>query len=401
MPADRTLFSPLTLPNGTRLKNRIVKSAMSDMLGDGQGNPTPAQARLYERWAEGGVAASIIGEVQVDPRFPEATGNLVLDAASDTSGFAELSRRGRANGAGLWVQLGHAGALTPPDIGIPAGPSVIDLPELHARALTAKEIAALPQRFADTARRAEALGFGGAQIHSAHGFLLSQFLSPLFNHRDDQYGGSLSNRMRLLIDVVDAVRTAVSPDFTVALKLNSSDQLAGGFQQDEALKVIETLDTRGLDLIDISGGTYFPGAPASSDRSSNGAYFLDFAKAARAKTSTPLMATGGFKTRHDADAAIASGAVDAVGLARALVLDPDLPRHWESGHDGPVFPKLVSTAPGGVTAWYTMAIKAIAEDCDAYPDAHADMAAAAVSNIKAAQAIRWTQRFHGDPDQSQ
>lgn len=367
------LFDPLRLPNGTVLKNRIVKSAMSDSLGDGRGNPTAAQIRLYERWAEGGVAATIVGEVQGDPAFAESPGNLVLADGSDAAGLRELARRGRKNGTQIWLQLGHAGALTPPSIGTPKGPSALRLPELRAEALSPAEIAALPDRVARTAALAEDAGFDGVQIHAAHGFLLSQFLSPLFNRRTDAYGGSVANRMRPVVECVEAVRRRVSPRFTVAIKLNSSDLLEGGLSQEDALTVVRGLDGRGLDLIDISGGTYFPGAPSSSDRSSSGPYFLEFAAAARGVTATPLMATGGFKRYGQADAAVAGGAVDLVGLARALALDPDLPTVWRNAGPDPAFPRFPEAPPGTVTAWFTMRLAEIGEDRErtAEPDAAA------------------------------
>jgi len=393
MPPEADLFAPLPLPNGVELKNRIIKSAMSDMLGDGAGNPTGPQARLYERWAEGGVAASILGEVQGDPRFPEAAGNLVLGSASDEAAFRTLTRAGVTDGSALWAQLGHAGALTPAAIGTPAGPSRIDRPELQARALRPDEIRALPQKFAESAQRAERLGFAGVQIHAAHGFLLSQFLSPLFNRRGDAYGGSVTNRARLLLEVVEAVRSAVSPGFTVALKLNSSDELEGGFVAQEALQVIKLLEGKGLDLIDISGGTYFPGAPASSDRASAGPYFLEFAAEARRLTSLPLMATGGFKRRDQAMAAIASGVVDAVGLARALVLDPALAQTWARGQDGPAFPTIKSSKPGAVTAWYAMRLKDLSEDREATGDLDADAALAALEKLVGEKSARWIETF--------
>lgn len=362
MPQETDLFTPLELPNGAVLMNRIVKSAMSDSLGDGRGNPTEAQMRLYERWAEGGAAVSIVGEVQGNPLFAEKPGNLVLNDASDKDAFAKLARRGGSHGAQLWLQLGHAGALTPPEIGTPKGPSPLDLPGLRAEVLAADEIRALPDQFAATARRAEALGFSGVQVHAAHGFLLSQFLSPLFNQRTDSYGGAIANRVRLLVEVVGAVRGAVSPSFAVALKLNSSDQLEGGLEPKDALETIRTLDGLGLDLIDISGGTYFPGAPSSSEGASRGPYFLDFATEARRLTSTPLMATGGFKRRSEAASAISSGVVDVVGLARALALEPYLPARWRAGGSDPKFPRFAATPPGGVTAWYTMRLTGIGED---------------------------------------
>ncbi|MFC3119782.1 oxidoreductase [Jhaorihella thermophila] len=259
MSPTSALFTPLDLPNGAHLKKRIVKAAMSDSLGDGRGNPTRAQMRLYERWALGGVAAAIIGEVQGDPRFAERPGNLVLHDGSDVVAFRALARAGAVGGARLWLQLGHAGALTPPAIGSPKGPSALNLPGLRAGELTLDEIRALPDHFARTARRAEALGFGGVEIHAAHGFLLSQFLSPLFNRRGDAYGGGIGNRMRLLLEVTEAVRAAVAPGFTVAVKLNATDQLDGGLQPEEALEVVREIGMRGVDLIDISGGTYFSG----------------------------------------------------------------------------------------------------------------------------------------------
>ena len=379
MQTQRTdlLFQPLELPCGTILKNRIAKSAMSDSLGDGRGNPTDAQIRLYERWAEGGLAVSIVGEVQGNPNYAEKPGNLVLGPASDIDRLRALASSGSVNGAHLWLQLGHAGAMAYPPISNPKGPSALDLPGLTCAALTPEEVSALPSEFARTARQAKDLGFGGVQVHAAHGFLLSQFLSPLFNRRDDGYGGSITNRMRLLLEVVEAVRAAVGPRFPVAIKLNATDQLEGGFAEVDALAVIAALAGSGIDLIDISGGTYFPGARSASDSAGGAPYFLDFAEKARPLTRTPLMVTGGFKTLTHATEALERG-VDMVGLARAFVLDPALPNRWRSGSSGdPVFPKFTDPPEGGITAWYTMRLTAMGEDREASDvgDLHAAMKA--------------------------
>ncbi|SHH77615.1 NADH:flavin oxidoreductase/NADH oxidase family protein [Marivita hallyeonensis] len=388
------LFDPLRLPCGTVLKNRLAKSAMSDSLGDGRGGPTDAQIRLYERWANGGVALSIIGEVQGTPDFPEKPGNLVLDARSDQQRFETLARRGSSNAASLWLQLGHAGAMADAQISNPKGPSALEVPGLTCGALSPDEIASLPAAFARTAGRAKALGFGGVEIHAAHGFLLSQFLSPLFNTRTDDYGGSLDNRMRLTLETVAAVRRAVGPDFPVGLKLNATDQLDGGFQQDEALDVIAALDQTGLDLIDISGGTYFPGAPSSSERAGSGPYFVDFADRARTKTTIPLMVTGGFKTFEQADAAIRDGKADIIGLARALIVDPDLPDKWRNGTArSPSFPRFDRPPEGGVTAWYTMQMTRIA---NAKPALRPDALVRAIADYEARDEDRgkiWTKHF--------
>ncbi|MBX2882978.1 MAG: hypothetical protein KTR32_23705 [Granulosicoccus sp.] len=368
---QKILFQPLELPCGVVLKNRIVKSAMSDSLGDGCGNPTVDQIRLYQRWAEGGVSAMIIGEVQGTPHFAEKPGNLVLHASSNEKLFKELARMGASDNSHLWLQLGHAGAMAHPPISNPKGPSIINLPGLSCEALTLQEIKRLPAEFAETAQRAQHLGFGGVQIHAAHGFLLSQFLSPLFNKREDEYGGTIEARMRLLIEVVYAVRNAVDREFVVAIKLNATDQLDGGLEAQDALAVVAALDKTGTDLIDISGGTYFPGAKSASDAVASGPYFLDFANKARQRTTKPLMVTGGFKTRDQAAHAISSGDTDAIGLARALVLQPDLPTRWQHNPaDNPEFPKFTAPPEGAITAWYTMKLTQLGQDreTEALPD---------------------------------
>lgn len=357
------LFEPLKLPCGITLKNRIAKSAMSDSLGDGTGHPTAEQIRLYQRWACGGLAVSIVGEVQGTANFAEKPGNLVLNETSDLDHFRELALLGSQNSTQLWLQLGHAGALSYKPTSMPKGPSALDLPGLYCEELTIDEIYQLPFEFAKTARLAQQAGFGGVQVHAAHGFLLSQFLSPLFNKRSDQYGGKFANRMRLLLEVIGAIRAAVGPSFPIAVKLNSSDQLEGGFANEEALDVVAVLDRSSVDLIDISGGTYFPGAKSASDGAGKGPYFIEFAKRARAVTTKPLMLTGGFKTRMQAENALASGTVDVVGLARTLVLEPSLPELWKADQNfDPVFPRFSEAPEGGITAWYTMRLTQIGLD---------------------------------------
>lgn len=388
------LFEPLTLPGGTRLANRIAKAAMSDALGDGRGNPTAAQIALYRRWAEGGAGLILVGEVQSDPRFAEKPGNLVLRADADLDAFRALAMAGAEGGAQLWLQLGHAGAMAHPPIGTPKGPSALDLPGLRCAALTTAEIAALPAQFATTARLAKELGFGGVQIHAAHGFLLSQFLSPLFNRRTDRYGGDPAGRMRLLREVVAAVRAAVGPGFGVGLKLNATDGLSGGLDSAAALGVLAALEGAGLDLVEISGGTYFPGAPAVSEGRGTGPYFLDFARRARAVTRTPLMLTGGIRTLAQATAVLEEGAADVIGLARAMVLDPALPQAWAHGGPDPAFPRFADPPANGVTAWYTQCLAAHAGAATA-PPPDANAALAACNARDAARVPLWNARFGG------
>lgn len=360
---NNLLAQPLKLPCGAILKNRLVKSAMSDSLGDGEGNPTEVQMRLYEKWANGGVALSIIGEVQADPRYPEKPGNLVLGPSTNQHSMRALALKGTVNGAHLWPQLGHAGALSHLPISQPKGPSALDIEGLSCEGMSLDDIEELPLAYARAAKFAKDMGFGGVQIHAGHGFLLSQFLSPLFNHRTDAYGGAILNRFRVVGKVIDQVRQAVGPSFPIGIKINSTDNLVGGLTEDDALEVVRILDQTSIDLIDISGGTYFPGAVSSSDKSSSGPYFIDFAKHAKEVTQIPIMATGGFVTKDQAVSAIQNGSVDMVGLARAMVLNPQLANIWLSDESGdPEFPIFKAPPRGGITAWYSMRLTALGQD---------------------------------------
>ncbi len=394
------LDRPLELPCGAVLKNRIAKSAMSDSLGDGAGNPTEAQGRLYQRWAEGGAAVSMIGEVQGDPRFPEKPGNLVLGAHSDTQAIQSLVNRAAINGAHLWPQLGHAGALSHLPVSRPKGPSVLDIQGLQCAAMSIEEIQELPGMYARTAGFAKNAGFTGVHVHAGHGFLLSQFLSPLFNHRDDAYGGSIEARCDIVLEIVGEVRRAVGPSFPIGIRINATDKLEGGLTEDDALEVVRLLGQTSIDLIDISGGTYFPGAKASSEGVANdGPYFLDFARRAKQVTEVPLMVTGGFDKRKQAVDAVASGTVDMVGLARAMVLNPRLAEVWltEAGGD-PDFPVFERPPKGGVTAWYTMRLTALGEDRE---DAFAMDPQAALKIYEERdeqRCIKWREKFSTTPN---
>lgn len=362
--AKNLLGQPLDLPCGVRLKNRLVKSAMSDSLGDGAGNPTEVQMRLYERWAEGGAALSLIGEVQTNPHYPEKPGNLVLVPDADLTALKALARRGSANGSNIWPQLGHAGALAHGPISNPKGPSPLDVEGLRCDGMSLEDIHGLPQTYAQAASLAHKAGFGGVQIHAGHGFLFSQFLSPLFNHRTDAYGGTVQRRFRVIGEVIDAVRQAVGPAFPIGIKINSTDKLEGGLTTDDALQIVQLLDETSVDLIDISGGTYFPGAASSSEgTSSSDPYFIDFSRQAKQITSIPIMLTGGFETRDQATKVLSDGSADAISLARAMVLNASLANTWLSDAGGdPEFPTFDAPPRGGVTAWYSMRLTALGED---------------------------------------
>lgn len=389
------LGQPLNLPCGVRLKNRLVKSAMSDSLGDGVGNPTEVQMRLYERWAEGGAALSLIGEVQGSPHYPEKPGNLVFVPDADRGAMRALAKCGSAKGAQLWPQLGHAGALAHVPISQPKGPSPLDVEGLQCDGMSLEDIDEVPDAYARAATLAQEAGFGGVQIHAGHGFLFSQFLSPLFNRRSDTYGGSVEGRFRIIGEVIKAVRKAVGVSFPIGIKINATDKVMGGLTEDDALQVVRLLDQTSIDLIDVSGGTYFPGAASSSEgSSSSGPYFIDFARRAKEATSIPIMLTGGFVTRDQAVAALEGGSADAVSLARAMVLNPSLPNAWLSDAGGdPAFPIFDAPPRGSVTAWYSMRLTALGEDTESQFDLSPAAALEAYEARDAERCERWRRRF--------
>ena len=255
-----TPFQPLLLPNGSVIPNRIAKAAMEENLANPDQTPSDSLLRLYQAWAEGGAGLLLTGNVMVDPSAMTGPGGVMLDASQPLQRFRDWARIGRAHGAQFWMQINHPGRQMQANLGQPTvAPSAIaldmgGLSKLFPRpkALDEAEIAALIERFARTAALAEEAGFSGVQVHAAHGYLLSQFLSPLSNQRRDRWGGSLENRARLLLEVVKAVRKVVSPGFAVAVKLNSADFQRGGFEPADARQVVLWLNQLPVDLVELS-----------------------------------------------------------------------------------------------------------------------------------------------------
>ncbi|TFF41705.1 NADH:flavin oxidoreductase/NADH oxidase family protein [Pseudomonas sp. RIT623] len=338
------VFSPLTLPNGSIIPNRIAKAAMEENMADAEHAPSAQLMRLYQAWAEGGAGLIISGNVMVDNRAMTGPGGVVLEDDRQLARFRQWAATGRAKGAQFWLQINHPGRQMRANLGqVTWAPSAVALDlgkmsKLFAtpQAMTAEVIEEVIRRFANTARLAEQAGFTGVEIHAAHGYLLSQFLSPLTNQRSDQWGGSLENRARLLLEIVKAVRAVVSPGFAVAVKLNSADFQRGGFSADDARQVVGLLNGLSIDLVELSGGSYE--APAMQGQARDGrtlareAYFLEFAKDIRAVANMPVMVTGGIRRRSIAEQVVHSG-VEMVGIGTALAIDPALPRAWRAGRD--------------------------------------------------------------------
>lgn len=330
------LSDTFTLKNGTVIKNRLFKSAMSEQLGTKNHNPTPGLATLYKTWADGGLGLSITGNIMIDRTALGEPKNVVLDEKSDLVPFKRWAEAGTQNGSHLWTQLNHPGKQIPNFImDEPVAPSAIALENglekgfNKPRALTEIEIKNIIRKFALSAELAKKAGFSGVQIHGAHGYLVSQFLSPRHNQRDDQWGGSLENRMRFVLEVYKAIREKVGSNFPVGIKLNSADFLRGGFSEEDSMEVVKALSKAGIDLIEISGGTYespaMVGHKIKQSSQKREAYFLEYAEKVRSLIDTPLVVTGGFRSAEGMTMALRSGATDFIGLGRPLAVDPNLP----------------------------------------------------------------------------
>ncbi|MBU0993131.1 MAG: NADH:flavin oxidoreductase/NADH oxidase family protein [Proteobacteria bacterium] len=366
----KILAKSLELPCGKTIKNRFMKSAMSENLGTVDNRMTPYIPRLYETFAEGGTGLVVTGNVMIDQRALGEARNVVVEDERDLPLLQEWANVGTKNNTHLWVQLNHPGKQIPSFLAKePVAPSAVPLGGNLEKAfntpreLLPEEIEDIILRFARSAEIVKKAGFTGVQIHGAHGYLVSEFLSPHHNRRNDDWGGTPEKRMKFAVEVYRAIRERVGNDFPVGIKLNSADFQRGGFSNDESLDVMETLSGEGMDLIEISGGNYekpaMTGAYVRESTREREAYFLEFAEKVRQKINTPLVVTGGFRTGSGMINAVESGATDMIGLARPLAVDPYLPSKILAGEDytSPVHPlssgfKVIDTFSMLEVSWY-------------------------------------------------
>jgi 2,4-dienoyl-CoA reductase-like NADH-dependent reductase (Old Yellow Enzyme family) len=376
-----TLATPLTLPCGLIVKNRIAKAAMTESLADPRTNkPNKLHEKVYSRWSEGGLGMTITGNVIVDRAFREAAKNVCCESGDTAKDFQAYAKACSQNGCAGIVQLSHAGRQTAPSVNrnllsssdkrvvVPGMPSwLLGQP----RAMTTQEIKDVVHRFAYAAKVMEEAGFQGVEIHAAHGYLISQFLSPLVNNRSDDYGGSAENRRRLLIEIIQAVREETSPKFCVGVKLNSADFQKDGFSNQDSIDVIVALGPL-VDFVEISGGSYESaammngtGVQKRESTKIREAFFLDFAKLVRQETNVPLMVTGGFRSQAAMIDAIESGACDMVGIARPLCLDTEFPNKLlmlaSVKAETPPIEQPGSKSADAASFWYTVQIQTMAK----------------------------------------
>lgn len=359
-----------TLPCGQVIKNRICKAAMTERIAKGNNLAHQGHANLYDRWADGNIGISLTGNVQVDRRNLEGPANVAIDKNNYKEQFDALkawSKAGTKNNTQLWMQISHAGRQTPGEINsAPMAPSDIGL-KIPGKnfgtptPMTEENILDVIDRFVFTAKIARDTGFTGVQFHSAHGYLLSEFLSPDINNRTDAWGGSIENRTRIHLEIIKRCRQEVGEDYPISVKLNSADFQKGGFSPDESIKVAQMLENAGVDIIEISGGTYEQPKLIGVEASINAkrsekrkestiareAYFLEYAQDIRKAVSIPLMVTGGFRTREGINDALESNVCQIVGIGRPLCADPYCIKKMISGEleTLPSFEKTLSLGP--------------------------------------------------------
>ena len=332
----KNIASPFKLPNGAILKNRIAKSAMSENIGTLSNAPSKTLINAYKVWANGNPGLLITGNVMIDSKALGEPRNVVVEDYTHFDLLKVWAKTVEGTGVHLWPQLNHPGRqafkainkeiVAPSAVPLKMG-GISKMFKL-AKPLSEEQIFDIIKRFGNSARIMKEAGFTGCQIHGAHGYLVSQFLSPISNTRTDQWGGSLKNRARFVIEVYLEIRQQVGPDYPVGIKINSADFQRGGFTESESMEVIKFLSNEGIDLIEISGGTYEKPAMVKGNRKQSTiereAYFLDYVEKARKITDKPLLLTGGFRTVKVMEDAIAGGELDMIGLGRPFCLYPNL-----------------------------------------------------------------------------
>lgn len=377
MTASEILHQTFTLPCGVTIPNRIVKSAMSENNAGPGGRPSEAILRLYETWGQGGAGILISGNVMMDGRALGEPHNVVVEDERYLPELTEWANRSQKNGSHLWMQINHPGRQAPKINKEVVSPSDVPLKMMKGmfkapRPLTEAEIWEIIEGFGRTALVAKKAGFRGVQIHGAHGYLVSQFLSTLTNLRSDQWGGSLENRARFVLEIYKNMRAKLGADFPIGIKINSADFQRGAFTEEESLEVIQLLAEAGMDLIEVSGGTYeraaMMGRKLKKSTQQREAYFADFIVKARQVTKAPLLLTGGFRSLDVMAAALRNDELDFIGIARPFAVKPFLAKELIEGKITEVRAGQVDTGIGFIdrmgfmdTAWHAENMRIMGE----------------------------------------
>ena len=365
------LKDKIILPCGAQIKNRICKAAMTERIAFSDNYTNQRHLNLYKKWAEGDIGILLTGNVQVDKNHLEGPANVCIEESTYVDQIPLLRKwaeEGTKDNTHLWMQISHAGRQTPGEINSsPKAPSSVQL-KIPGRnygvpsALTTEEIQEIIKKFTFVAKIARETGFTGIQIHSAHGYLLSEFLSPDINLREDEWGGTVENRSRIHVEIIKSIRREVGEDFPISVKMNSADFQKGGFSPDDSIRVAKIIEAAGVDNIEISGGTYeqprllgLDNVSINPDRSevrkestiAREAYFLEYAEKIKKNIQIPLMVTGGFRTKEGMESAVKSGACEIVGVGRPLCANPFAIKEMFDGkiENLPIYEKTLSLGP--------------------------------------------------------
>ncbi|MBW2544485.1 MAG: NADH:flavin oxidoreductase [Deltaproteobacteria bacterium] len=325
--------------NGMNLPNRFVRSATWEGMAADDGAVTPKLIETMAALARGGVGLIISSHAYIRPEGQGSPWQLGIYNDELVPGLQEMTAEVHACGGRIIAQLAHAGCFTSTQLTGQPPLAVSDFDELTTESprkeITARDIRGIVDAFAAAARRAKSAGFDGVQIHSAHGYLLSQFLSPAFNKRRDEYGGSIHNRARIHLEVCRAVREAVGEDYPVLIKMNCRDCVEDGLDLEESLQVARLLAGAGLDAIELSGGTLASGrlSPSRSKINSQDreAYFREEASAFKKKIGIPLILVGGMRSIEVAKQLVENGVADYISMSRPFIREPDLINRWKAG----------------------------------------------------------------------
>ncbi len=338
----KKIFEEITI-NKLTLPNRIFRSATWEGMCDDDGRPTDQLIQCYRDMTEGGIGLIISGYTYVVQSGKQLPGKMGLHTNDFEDDYRKMFNAIHEAGGKIAIQLVHAGGQANPKVsGCPQeAPSAIEAAQFDSvpEAMSETRIAEVITAFGNAAERAANWGADAVQLHGAHGYLLNQFLSPLTNQRDDNYGGSIENRARFSIDVYNEIRKRVGPDYPVMIKLNACDELEGGLQIDDALYAAKALSKAGIDLIEVSSGTGASGdkTPVRTgiNKPEKEAYNLTYAQKIKEAVNCKIIAVGGFRSLETAENAVADTGLDGISLSRPLIREPNLAARWKSGDTSP------------------------------------------------------------------
>ncbi len=336
------LFQPTAI-NGMHLKNRFVRSATWEGLATEDGAVTDRLIDTMVQLAKGGVGLMITGHAYVVKQGQAGCRQLGIYSDDLLDGLRKMVTAIHNHGCPVVAQLAHSGIFADPERTghPPLAPSVIEPVTRHPiREMSRADIRDTVTAFGQAAARARAAGFDGVQVHSAHGYLLSQFLSPFFNHRSDDYGGELKNRVRIHLEIIESIREQVGKNYPVLIKINAGDFIDGGLELDDAVNAGRMLAAGGIDAIEVSGGTALSGRRRSPIRTGirsgvDEAYFKDAAGAMKTAVDIPVMLVGGIRSIDVAERIVDDNNADFISMSRPFIREPDLVQRWQSGDRTP------------------------------------------------------------------